>query len=68
MKKDIVDNLIKYELGHLDQILDYLSKLKLLDLNATPGESAAWNWFESNPSRAEKKKVLKMLGYDVSKL
>ena len=68
--KDIVDELLKRELNGLDDILDALEKLKLIDTSylGYGTESDAWCWFEREPSRKEKLKVLATMGYDISRL
>ena len=68
--KDIVDELIIRELNVLDDILDALEKLKLIDTSylGYGTESDAWCWFEREPSREEKLKVLATMGYDISRL
>ena len=68
--KDIVDELLKRELNGLDDILDALEKLKLIDTCylGYGTESDAWCWFEREPSREEKLKVLATMGYDISRL
>lgn len=68
--KDIVDELLKRELNGLDDILDALEKLKLIDTSylGYGTESDAWCWFEREPSREEKLKVLATMGYDISRL
>ena len=68
--KDIVDELIIRELNVLDDILDALEKLKLIDTSylGYGTESDGWCWFERNPSREEKLKVLATMGYDISRL
>lgn len=64
-KKSIIDNLIKYELNHLTDILNALLELNLIN-ESYLGESAAWCWYENEPSEAEKIMVLEKIGYDLS--
>ena len=69
-KRDVVDELIIRELNVLDDILDALEKLKLIDTSylGYGTESDGWCWFEANPPREEKLRVLEGLNYDVSGL
>lgn len=52
-KKSIIENLIKYELNHLTDILNALLELNLIDASYL-SESTAWCWYENEPSEAEK--------------
>lgn len=64
-KKSIIENLIKYELNHLTDILNALLELNLIDASYL-SESTAWCWYENEPSEAEKIMVLEKIGYDLS--
>lgn len=66
-KKSIIENLIKYELNHLTDILNALSELNLIDASYLR-ESTAWCWYEDEPSEAEKIMVLEKIGYDLNAL
>ena len=68
--KDIVDELLLREIHLLDDILEVLSKMKLIDTSflGYGTESDALCWFEADPKREEKLKVLAKLGYDISRL
>ena len=69
-KKNIIDELIRHEVIKLDEICDALENLKIVkksEWKSYISESDVFCWFESNPSKAEKLKVLTALGYDVSK-
>lgn len=69
-QRDVVDELIKHELVKLDEILNALEYLELVE--ASPkgylSESDGWCWFESNPPREEKLRVLEQLNYNISGL
>lgn len=67
-KKNIINELISHEISKLSGIVEALGELGFIDKNAYLSESAAWCWFEANPSIADKKKILTALGYDVSNL
>lgn len=64
-QRDVVDELIKHELVKLDEILNALQYLEIINKNYVP-DSAAWLWFESNPPREEKLRVLEYLNYNIS--
>mgnify|MGYP006893087521 CR=1 FL=1 len=66
-KKSIIENLIKYELNHLTDILNALVELNLID-ESYRSESAAWCWYEDEPSETEKVMVLEKIGYDFNTL
>lgn len=66
-EKSIIENLIKYELNHLTDILNALLELNLID-ESYLGESTAWCWYENEPSEAEKIMVLEKIGYDLNAL
>lgn len=70
-KKNVIDELIKYELTKLDELLNVLEcggYVKIPKHKGYLSESDAWRWFEDNPTEAEKKRVLADLDYDISKL
>ena len=66
-QRDVVDELIRYELTKSFEILDTLQYLGIIDKMYIP-DSAAWLWFESQPSREEKIRVLEHLNYNISGL
>ena len=49
----------------MTDILNALLELNLID-ESYLGESAAWCWYENEPSEAEKIMVLEKIGYDLS--
>lgn len=70
-KKNVIDELVYRELTKLDEICNVLESLGIVkkpDWKEYLTESDAYSWMEANPTKAEKKKVLTALGYDVSKL
>lgn len=70
-KRNVIDELIKYELTKLDELLNVLEcggYVKIPEYKGYLSESDAWRWFENNPTEAEKKRVLADLDYDISKL
>ena len=70
-KRNVIDELIKYELTKLDELLNVLECGGFVEIPAHKGylsESDAWRWFENKPTEDEKKRVLEALDYDISKL
>lgn len=69
-QRDVVDELIKHELVKLDEILDALEYLGIVKVSFKGylSESDGWSWFESNPPREEKLRVLEQLNYNISGL
>ncbi len=69
-KRDVLEALLMYEISLGTEIVDVLVKLKYIELpeHTVFSDSHAWCWLENEPTKAEKKKVLTALGYDVSKL
>ena len=69
-KRDVVDELIKHELVKVDEIVNVLEFLGIVPLppKGYLSESDGWWWFEANPPREEKLRVLEGLNYDVSGL
>ena len=69
-KRNVVDELIKHELVKTYEILNTLENLGIIPLEPKGYLSASdgWCWFEANPPRAEKLKVLEELNYDISGL
>jgi hypothetical protein len=69
-QRDVVDELIKHELGKACEILHALEDLEIVDLppKGFLSESDGWKWFESNPPREEKLRVLENLNYNLSGL
>lgn len=69
-QRDVVDELIKHELVKLNEILNVLEFLEIVDLSPKGylSESDGWCWFESNPPREEKLRVLEHLNYNINGL
>ncbi len=69
-KRDVLEALLMHEINLGTEIVDVLVKLKYIELpeHTVFSDSHAWCWLDNPPTKAEKKKVLTALGYDVSKL
>ena len=69
-KKDVLEALLMHEISMPEQICEVLKNMKLIEIpkNGIFYDSHAWCWLDNHPSKAEKKKVLTALGYNVSKL
>lgn len=67
-QRDVVDELIKHELVKLDEILNALEYLGIVKLPCKGflSESNGWSWFEADPPREEKLRVLEYLNYNIS--
>lgn len=64
-QRDPIDELIKHELTKSFEIVNALQYLEIINKNYVP-DSTAWLWFESNPPREEKLRVLEYLNYNIS--
>lgn len=66
MKKDILTNLIKYEINcNIDEVIEVINFGKFPKIKSEfLAESAVRCWLENNPSDEEKKEFLIALGYE----